>query len=752
MLKKKRVITGWIVSYMMILFVPLITIWVNYNYNAQVIQQEIMQAHELILGNLKSNIDILLENEKTIFSYCYENDTLKEFVTSEKNADFYWNVYSMKEDISSYTIGENNKIECWIYLKQQDYLITSNTGTGDSASLYMSQQGSGSEMLTYGVWRAFLEDKYVNQYIFEEEVSRQKINKNLTFANTYRYYGDEIANIFIKIPISVIQEYLTDLPNGSLFAIALDKGNGANEFCIFNGDGEVEIPANLDINTLFVSESIEFDDYMGIMKKSDTKCMNYALLVPKEVFWKDARYVRNIHIISLFATIFVGFVLVVFLVKKNYTPLSELLRNIKIENKEINEFKLIETAYNRIHMQNNAMRKMAQKHEDKLIGNYLLSLLKGRIIKLKDYEQQIGFDLPLNEVIYAFVGLSVPVINRNLEQDELHFFIVDNILSELMSEYRFYRIDDGRFMYYLFYLPETQEKLWKEKCENKMEYMCEILDEKFNLPVTVVISTTERNFDQIKYVYQSMMDAFEYKRIIGGEGIVWIDEVQQYDENRQLHICHELLIQAFEKANIKEVKRISEELFSSMGNMSFIVMKLRVLEIFLLINDSYSNFIIDSVKRMQLLSWLEILIRTETIEDLKRKYEEMLEFACTRIGSQWESENKKIVKAVKKNIEEKYMDCNLSIATIAEDMERNSQYISKVFRAETGDGITDYISRMRVYKAQEILLSKKISIEEVGSIVGFASVRTFRRCFTKYIGCTPSAYIEKNTGIIGENR
>ena len=105
-----------------------------------------------------------------------------------------------------------------------------------------------------------------------------------------------------------------------------------------------------------------------------------------------------------------------------------------------------------------------------------------------------------------------------------------------------------------------------------------------------------------------------------------------------------------------------------------------------------------------------------------------------------------------KNIEEKYMDCNLSIATIAEDMERNSQYISKVFRAETGDGITDYISRMRVYKAQEILLSKKISIEEVGSIVGFASVRTFRRCFTKYIGCTPSAYIEKNTGIIGENR
>ena len=61
MLKKKRVITGWIVSYMMILFIPLITIWVNYNYNAQVIQQEIMQAHELILGNLKSNIDILLE-------------------------------------------------------------------------------------------------------------------------------------------------------------------------------------------------------------------------------------------------------------------------------------------------------------------------------------------------------------------------------------------------------------------------------------------------------------------------------------------------------------------------------------------------------------------------------------------------------------------------------------------------------------------------------------------------------------------
>ena len=77
-------------------------------------------------------------------------------------------------------------------------------------------------------------------------------------------------------------------------------------------------------------------------------------------------------------------------------------------------------------------------------------------------------------------------------------------------------------------------------------------------------------------------------------------------------------------------------------------------------------------------------------------------------------------------------------------MNRNTKYISKIFKEETGDGILDYINILRIRKAQEILLTRSISVEEVSAMVGYASTRTFRRSFTKIVGMTPSGYLESN--------
>ena len=74
MLKKRSIIREWGISYAVILLVPLITIFINYGYNVKIIRKEIMQAHELILDNLKSNIDLLMDEEREIFSKIYLNE------------------------------------------------------------------------------------------------------------------------------------------------------------------------------------------------------------------------------------------------------------------------------------------------------------------------------------------------------------------------------------------------------------------------------------------------------------------------------------------------------------------------------------------------------------------------------------------------------------------------------------------------------------------------------------------------------
>lgn len=56
--KKKSIITSWIYSYILILLIPILTIFINYYYNNKVIENQIIHANQLVLHNLQQSVDI----------------------------------------------------------------------------------------------------------------------------------------------------------------------------------------------------------------------------------------------------------------------------------------------------------------------------------------------------------------------------------------------------------------------------------------------------------------------------------------------------------------------------------------------------------------------------------------------------------------------------------------------------------------------------------------------------------------------
>ena len=56
-LRHKSILFDWACSYMLILWIPFLAIFINYSYNTKVIREEIMEANDLILKNLRSEID-----------------------------------------------------------------------------------------------------------------------------------------------------------------------------------------------------------------------------------------------------------------------------------------------------------------------------------------------------------------------------------------------------------------------------------------------------------------------------------------------------------------------------------------------------------------------------------------------------------------------------------------------------------------------------------------------------------------------
>jgi AraC-like DNA-binding protein len=70
-------------------------------------------------------------------------------------------------------------------------------------------------------------------------------------------------------------------------------------------------------------------------------------------------------------------------------------------------------------------------------------------------------------------------------------------------------------------------------------------------------------------------------------------------------------------------------------------------------------------------------------------------------------------------------------------------YFCKMFKKATGLTFTDYLGRLRVEKAKNLLLNPHLRVSEIAYTVGFQSLTHFNRVFRKLTGESPTDFREK---------
>ena len=83
---------------------------------------------------------------------------------------------------------------------------------------------------------------------------------------------------------------------------------------------------------------------------------------------------------------------------------------------------------------------------------------------------------------------------------------------------------------------------------------------------------------------------------------------------------------------------------------------------------------------------------------------------------------------------------SLSLNSISKILYISSYELSRQFKKETGETITDYINKKRINVAVFILENENISITDISYMVGFNDVNYFTKVFKKLKGITPSEY------------
>jgi two-component system response regulator YesN len=106
-----------------------------------------------------------------------------------------------------------------------------------------------------------------------------------------------------------------------------------------------------------------------------------------------------------------------------------------------------------------------------------------------------------------------------------------------------------------------------------------------------------------------------------------------------------------------------------------------------------------------------------------------------------------VVKKVHEFIES-HISSDISLIHLADHVNLNPSYLSRLYKQITGNGLSDYLTEYRDRKAKELLKKSNLKVHEIAAQLGYNSSHAFIRFFKKQNQVTPQEYREQ-WGLLG---
>ena len=366
-----------------------------------------------------------------------------------------------------------------------------------------------------------------------------------------------------------------------------------------------------------------------------------------------------------------------------------------------------------------------------------------------DLMESIGLDYS------GHLLIPVSVLPLNIEQSPLSYTIqspytdvtiammLDDALKDLAGgKFDFYKTTVEQTTVFIFFVSNKGNASFYYDIQSIMEELCSLFRRKYSLALDVVIGNEATSLDMLFPRYQEIRTAHmigvisgEHRvirppvnRSPGGNGNILTDEYVQ------------LLSEAIEYHSRDDAYKIINDYFLRLGEnyYPFHIFRYYVFSLVSMLLDILPS----SVRETNTFTLKDALnsITSDSnqallLQNLQRFIR--LFYSDSEEGDQ---ENTGIAPKISRFIMLHYDDINLSLTMIADNIGLSVKYISKLFKMESGQGLLNYIGAVRIKKAKELLNESRYSLNEIAKMVGYSSVKTFRRVFQKLEGVNPSEY------------
>lgn len=356
--------------------------------------------------------------------------------------------------------------------------------------------------------------------------------------------------------------------------------------------------------------------------------------------------------------------------------------------------------------------KKDEEQKNKLLryrsSELFLELIEGRPDSgmIKSKLRQIGYELPYENYLIAVVD-----------------FIDDNNLKSWQSDMQdcfpscrlvFFQLGEQKWVVLFNY--NNSSFIENQPCLNDLK----IITDRYNL--LIGCSNNFSDLTLIKHYYkQAELMAYSYY-IYKKRGIYLYS---QYNNNyKELLIAIKGLTTPDDFKNLlKELPGIIIDKQVNLEEIAYLYNQLR----------EKANIFFNLDSELELLDPLDIVYSFNNLEEL---FAQLADFIISENNFSGVSHD--IIERILDQIAEKY-DQDLRLQDLADKYHLNYNYLSQLFKKETGQTFTNYLVELRIEKAIE-LFSKDLLFYEIAKRVGYSDYYHFCKIFKKHKGMNPSEF------------
>lgn len=216
-------------------------------------------------------------------------------------------------------------------------------------------------------------------------------------------------------------------------------------------------------------------------------------------------------------------------------------------------------------------------------------------------------------------------------------------------------------------------------------------------------------------------------------------------KNYELQSKMPLLLNCLENGNEEQFFRLYEELSPLFTNDR--IPRLQKLELYHALSFVFLTFVNKYELEKALgdqLEWNKLVKFDENIcwQEWSDYFLHLAHAIITWNIKEQEQTTHEVVRKVHEFIES-HISTEISLIHMADYVNLNPSYLSRLYKQITGNGLSDYLTELRDRKAKELLTKSSLKVHEIATALGYNSSHSFIRFFKKKNRTTPQEYREQ---------